>query len=317
MREVYDLIEKVAGSSANILISGESGTGKELAARLVHDLSPRAPGPFVPIHCAAIPETLLESELFGHEKGAFTGAVARKEGRLERAKGGTLFLDEVGEMPPAAQVKLLRFLQDGVIERVGGHDPIRIDARVVAATHRDLAQLAREGKFREDLLYRLDVVNVRLPPLRERREDVLLLAGAFLERTAASLPKRVTGFSPGAAAALERYAWPGNVRELHHAVERAVILCRGEVVDAGDLPEPIRAQDTGAPSAPSPLVLPFGTPMDEVERIVIKRTLEQTRGDKNLAAQILGIAARTIYRKLDRDAEGKLVDPAASDEVET
>jgi two-component system response regulator HydG len=318
-RAALETLRQVSPTPATVLLTGESGTGKELAARLVHDLSPRAARPFVPIHCAAIPETLLESELFGHEKGAFTGAVARKEGRLERAKGGTLFLDEVGEMPPAAQVKLLRFLQDGVLERVGGHEPIRVDARVVAATHRDLAQLAREGKFREDLLYRLDVVSVRLPPLRERREDVLLLAGAFLERTAASLPKRVTGFSPGAAAALEHYGWPGNVRELHHAVERAVILCRGEVVDAGDLPETIRAQGpaaAGTASTPSPLILPFGTPMDEVERIVIKRTLEQTRGDKNLTAQILGIAARTIYRKLDRDAEGRLVDPAAPDDEE-
>jgi two-component system response regulator HydG len=312
-RAALETLRQVAPTPASVLLTGESGTGKELAARLVHDLSPRAAGPFVPIHCAAIPETLLESELFGHEKGAFTGAVARKEGRVERAKGGTLFLDEVGEMPPAAQVKLLRFLQDGVIERVGGHEPIRIDARVVAATHRDLAQLAREGKFREDLLYRLDVVAVKLPPLRDRREDVLLLAGAFLERAASSLPKHVTGFTPAAAAALERYGWPGNVRELHHAVERAVILCRGEVVDTGDLPDPIRAvgSEAAGGSVPSPLVLPFGTPMEEVERLVIKRTLDQTRGDKNLAAQILGIAARTIYRKLDRDAEGRLIDPAS------
>jgi two-component system response regulator HydG len=316
-RAALDTLRRVAPTGASVLLTGESGTGKELAARLVHDLSPRAAAPFVPIHCAAIPETLLESELFGHEKGAFTGAVGRKDGRLARAQGGTVFLDEVGEMPPSAQVKLLRFLQDGVVERVGGHEPIRLDVRVVAATHRDLMQLAREGKFREDLLYRLDVVSVRLPPLRDRREDVLLLAGAFLERAAASLPKDVTGFTPAAAAALERYGWPGNVRELHHAVERAVILCRAETVDVGDLPDPIRAQagDASGPggAAPSPLVLPFGTPLEEVERLVIKRTLEQTRGDKNLAAQILGIAARTIYRKLDRDAEGRLVEPPEED----
>jgi two-component system response regulator HydG len=313
-RAVLETLRQVAPTPATVLLTGESGTGKELAARLVHDLSPRAAGPFVPIHCAAIPETLLESELFGHERGAFTGAVARKEGRLERAKGGTLFLDEVGEMSLGAQVKLLRFLQDGVLERVGGHEPLRVDARVVAATHRDLGQLVKEGQFREDLMYRLDVVAVRLPPLRERREDVLLLAAAFLQRTAEQLPKRVTGFTPSAAAALERYGWPGNVRELHHAVERAVILCRGEVADVGDLPEPIRVE-SGAPGSstgtPPPLVLPFGTPMDEVERIVIKRTLEQTRGDKSLAAQILGIAARTIYRKLDRDAGGRLREPGA------
>jgi two-component system response regulator HydG len=310
-RAVLDTLRRVAPAPATVLLTGESGTGKELAARLVHDLSPRAAAPFVPIHCAAIPESLLESELFGHEKGAFTGAIARKEGRLERARGGTVFLDEVGEMPAAAQVKLLRFLQDGVVERVGGTEPIRLDVRVVAATHRDLAALVREGKFREDLRYRLDVVSVRLPPLRERREDVALLAGAFLERAAGSLPKHVTGFAPAAAAALERYGWPGNVRELQHAVERAVILCRGEAVELADLPEPVRAAAGGAEGAgiPSPLVLPFGTPLEEVERLVIRRTLEQTRGDKNLAAQILGIAARTIYRKLDRDAEGRIVEP--------
>jgi two-component system response regulator HydG len=319
-RAVLETLRQAAPTSATVLLTGESGTGKELAARLVHDLSARAAGPFVPIHCAAIPESLLESELFGHEKGAFTGAVARREGRFERARGGTLFLDEVGEMSPAVQVKLLRFLQDGVLERIGGTEPISLDVRIVAATNKDLAAEVRAGRFREDLFYRLDVVSVRLPPLRERREDVLLLASAFLRRDAEKLPKQITGFTPAAAAALERYPWPGNVRELQHAVERAVILTRGEVVDLADLPEPIRASagaGTGdaasaspagaAPGAGGPIVIPLGTPMDEVERIVIRRTLEQTKGDKGLAAQILGIAARTIYRKLDRDGEGRLV----------
>jgi two-component system response regulator HydG len=311
-RAVLETIRQVAPTNATVLLEGESGTGKELAARLVHDLSPRATGPFVPIHCAAIPEGLLESELFGHEKGAFTGASARKEGRFERAHGGTLLLDEVGEMSLAVQVKLLRFLQDGVLERVGGNEALRLDVRIVAATNKDLAAEAKAGRFREDLYYRLDVVSVRLPALRERREDVLPLASFFMRRTAEGLPKRVAGFTPAAAAALERYPWPGNVRELQHAVERAVILTGGEAVDLGDLPEPVRAR-AEAEAGPTPaaagaaIEIPLGTPMDEVERIVIRRTLEQTRGDKNLAAQILGIAARTIYRKLDRDEAGRLM----------
>jgi two-component system response regulator HydG len=314
-RAALDTLRQAAPTSATVLLVGESGTGKELAARLVHDLSPRAAGPYVPINCAALPEGLLESELFGHEKGAFTGASARKEGRFERAHGGTLLLDEVGEMSLAVQVKLLRFLQDGVLERVGGTESLRVDVRVVAATNKDLAAEVRAGRFREDLFYRLDVVSVRLPPLRERREDVLALASFFLRRTAERLPKKVTGFTPAAAAALERHLWPGNVRELQHAVERAVILGGGETLDVPDLPEAIRgaaaspAEPGAAAGAPAGIVIPLGTPMDEVERLVIRRTLEQTRGDKNLAAQILGIAARTIYRKLDRDEAGRLVAP--------
>jgi two-component system response regulator HydG len=318
-RAVLETLRQAAPTSATVLLGGESGTGKELAARLVHDLSPRASGPFVPLNCAAIPEGLLESELFGHEKGAFTGAVARKQGRLERADRGTLFLDEIGDMPAAVQVKLLRFLQDGVLERVGGTESLRVDVRVVAATNKDLAAEVKAGRFREDLFYRLDVVSVRLPPLRERRDDVLPLASFFLRHVAGGLPKHVTGFTPPAAAALEGYAWPGNVRELQHAVERAVILTRGDVIDVGDLPDAIRAAAQPGAEAPSgaagaPIVIPPGTPMDEVERLVIRRTLEQTRGDKNLAAQILGIAARTIYRKLDRDDEGRLVSSAEPEE---
>jgi two-component system response regulator HydG len=322
-RAVLETLRQVAPTSATVLLTGESGTGKELAARLVHDLSPRAAGPFVPIHCAAIPEGLLESELFGHEKGAFTGAGARKEGRFERARGGTLFLDEVGEMSLAVQVKLLRFLQDGVLERVGGNEPIPVDVRIVAATNKDLPAEVRAGRFREDLFYRLDVVTVRLPPLRDRQEDLLLLANAFLRRVADKLPKRVRGFSPAAAAAIERYPWPGNVRELEHAVERAVILTGSDAVDVGDLPEAVRSAAAGArataspdlagAAAGAPIVIPVGTQMEEVERLVIRRTLEQTKGDKNLAAQILGIAARTIYRKLERDDDGRLVGPARDD----
>ncbi len=314
---VLDTLRQAAPTDATVLLTGESGTGKELAARLVHDLSPRAKGPFVPIHCAAIPETILESELFGYEKGAFTGAAARKEGRFERAHGGTLFLDEIGEMSPAVQVKLLRVLQDGVIDRLGGTASIRVDVRIVAATNKDLAAEVKAGRFREDLFYRLDVVSVRLPALRERREDVPLLASAFLRRSAEKNAKPVARFTPAALAALEEYAWPGNVRELLHAVERAVILTRSDAVDVGDLPEAVRAAaaERGA-SPPAPtlaggapaLVVPLGTPMEEVERLVIRETLRQTKGDKTLAAQILGIAARTIYRKLERDEDGRLVD---------
>jgi two-component system response regulator HydG len=308
-RAVLDTLRQAAPTSATVLLQGESGTGKELAARMLHDLSPRAEGPFVPINCAAIPETILESELFGYEKGAFTGAAGRKEGRFERAHGGTLFLDEVGEMSPPAQVKLLRVLQDGVVERLGGTAPVQVDVRLVAATNKDLAAEVKAGRFREDLFYRLNVVAVRMPPLRERREDVPLLAGAFLRRIADKNARTVTGFSPEALQALDAYAWPGNVRELEHAVERAVVLSRGEVVEAGDLPEVVRAAapEGGAPAAGT-VVIPVGTPMEEVERRVIRETLRHTKGDKTLAAQLLGIAARTIYRKLDRDEGGRLVE---------
>ncbi len=306
---MLETLRQVAPTNASVLLVGESGTGKELAARLLHDRSARAREPFVAVSCGAIPESLLESELFGHEKGAFTGASGRKEGRFERAHGGTLFLDEIGELTAAVQVKLLRVLQDGVIDRLGGTGPVQVDARIVTATNRDLAAEVKAGRFREDLFYRLDVVTVRLPPLRERRQDVPLLASAFLRRLAGAHGRRVTGFTPAAMGALEAAPWPGNVRELLHAVERAVILARGELVDVGDLPEGLRRGRTdGGAGAPAALTIPPGTPMEEVERLVIRETLRQTRGDKTLAAQILGIAPRTIYRKLDRDEAGRLVE---------
>jgi two-component system response regulator HydG len=310
-RAVLETLRQVAPTNAFVMLVGESGTGKELAARLIHDRSARARGPFVAVNCAAIPESLLESELFGHEKGAFTGAAGRKEGRFERAHDGTLFLDEIGELSAAVQVKLLRVLQDGVIDRLGGTEPVQVDARIVTATNRDLTAEVKAGRFREDLFYRLDVVTVRLPPLRERREDVPLLAAAFLRRLAEAHGRPVTGFTPAAMAALEAAPWPGNARELLHAVERAVILARGPLVNVGDLPEGLRPPSTSGgpgPGTPAALAIPPGTPMDEVERLVIRETLRQTRGDKTLAAQILGIAPRTIYRKLDRDGAGRLVD---------
>jgi len=312
-RAVVDALRQAAPASATVLVSGESGTGKELAARLLHELSPRASAAFVPINCSAIPESILESELFGYEKGAFTGAAGRKEGRFERAHGGTLFLDEVGEMSPGVQVKLLRVLQDGIVERLGGTQPVKVDVRIVAATNKDLSAEVKAGRFRQDLFYRLNVVAVRLPPLRERREDIPLLASAFLRRLAQKNGKSVTGFTPRAFAALECYDWPGNVRELEHAVERAVVLSRSAFVDECDLPEPVRrARAANGPGeTPGSIAIAVGTPMEEVERLVIRETLRHTRGDKTLAAQILGIAARTIYRKLDRNEEGKLVEPGA------
>jgi two-component system response regulator HydG len=307
LRATLDIIRQAAPSSATVLLLGESGTGKELFARALHEHSNRAQAPFVPINCAAIPETILESELFGYERGAFTGAVARKEGRIERAQGGTLFLDEVGELSPAVQVKLLRFLQEGEIERLGGTATVKVDSRVVAATNRDLASAVQAGKFREDLYYRLNVIQIVLPPLRERIEDIPLLADHFVARYAAKNGKQFSGITPAAMEALEAYGWPGNVRELENAIERAVVLSPGSEIDIDSLPQPLLHAARG-PRGPIPpalegrtLSIPLGTTMEEIELRVIRETLRHTKGDKNLAAQLLGIAARTIYRKLDRE----------------
>src|SRR5438045_4579716 len=309
LRATLDIIRQAAPSSATVLLLGESGTGRELFARALHEHSSRAQQPFVPINCAAIPETILESELFGYERGAFTGAVARKEGRIERAQGGTLFLDEIGELSPAVQVKLLRFLQEGEIERLGGTSTVKVDSRVVAATNRDLSAAVQAGKFREDLYYRLNVIQVVLPPLRERVEDIPLLADHFVARYAAKNGKPIRGLTRAALAALEAYPWPGNVRELEHAIERAVVLSRGAEIEVDDLPESVRAggaaRNAGVAGALEgrTLAVPLGTTMEEIELRVIRETLRQTKGDKNLAAQLLGIAARTIYRKLDREKD--------------
>jgi two-component system response regulator HydG len=309
LRATLDVIRQAAPSGATVLLLGESGTGKELFARALHEHSSRASGPFVPINCAAIPETILESELFGYERGAFTGAVQRKEGRIERAQGGTLLLDEVGELTPAVQVKLLRFLQEGEIEHLGGSGALKVDCRVVAATNVDLGARVREGKFREDLFYRLNVIQVTLPPLRDRVEDIPLLADHFVARYAAKNGKAIRGLTRAALGALEGYPWPGNVRELENAIERAVVLSRGAEIDVDDLPEGVRsggaARAAGLAGAVEgrTLTVPLGTTMEEIELRVIRETLRQTKGDKNLAAQLLGIAARTIYRKLDREKE--------------
>ena len=301
-RAFMDLLEQASPSTATVLLQGESGTGKELAARFIHEHSPRAKNAFIAVNCAALPESILEAELFGVERGAFTGAVARKEGRFERASTGTLFLDEVGEMSASAQVKLLRVLQEGELERLGGTQTIKVDVRLVAATNKDLMTEVKEGRFREDLYYRLNVVEVRIPSLASRREDISLLAEHFLRRFAAKNAKLLKGFSDEAQAVMENYAWPGNIRELEHAVERAVVLCRSDVVNIADLPEGVRKGPMGAAQQ---IVIPIGTPMEEIERRVIHETLRHTKGDKNLAARMLGIAARTIYRKLAAEDEPK------------
>jgi two-component system response regulator HydG len=309
MRRLLQEIEQVAPSEASVLLEGESGTGKGLLARRIHASSPRAAGRMVTVNCAAIPEALLESELFGYEQGAFTGARGRKEGRFDLARGGTLFLDEVTELSLGTQVKLLRVLQEGEYERVGGTRTLEADCRILSATNRDLDKTVAEGRFREDLYYRLNVIRLRVPPLSERPEDVPLLAQFFLARYASKNRKDLGGFSPEALEALQGYRWPGNVRELENVVERAVVLSRGPRVGLDSLPEQVR-QGRGAR-----MVLSFrvGTPLKEMERSMIEATLRFAHGDKNLAANLLGITARTIYR---REAEWARDDLADSPEAE-
>jgi two-component system, NtrC family, response regulator HydG len=301
MLEVVRLVKQVAPASATVLVQGESGTGKELVARALHRLSPRRDRPFVRVNCAALPDTLLESELFGHEKGAFTGAVGRRHGRFEVADGGTLLLDEVGDLSPLAQAKVLRVIQEGEFEPIGASRTLKVDVRLVAATNQDLAGLVAAKRFREDLYYRLRVITVTVPPLRERRDDVPLLARHFLQRYAAKNQRTLEGFTEAALARLVDDQWPGNVRELEHTVERAAILCRGPLVDVADLPD--ADAGAGAGSTARVVPIPIGMPLDEVEQRLIDETLRQTKGDKELAAKLLGIASRTIYRKLRERAE--------------
>ena len=304
IRRTLEVVQQAAASTATVLLLGESGTGKELLARQVHDLSPRAGRPFVPVNCAAIPEGILEAELFGYEKGAFTGATQRRDGRFGQADGGTLFLDEIGEIAPSVQVKLLRVLQEGELERLGGKSQ-KIDIRLVAATNKDLRRAVSEGRFREDLYYRLNVIAVTVPPLRARKEDVPLLVDHFLGRFRDKNQKQVTGTTRAAMDALIAHDWPGNVRELENAVERAVVLTKSTVIDIDDLPREILGHSGPLVGSSTGRTLSFeiGTPLEEIELRVIHETLKHTRGDKRLAAQLLGIATRTIYRKLDRDGE--------------
>ncbi|HEV8475244.1 MAG TPA: sigma-54 dependent transcriptional regulator [Methylomirabilota bacterium] len=289
MQDVMHVIERVAPTDSTVLILGESGTGKELVARAIHERSARAARPFVPIHCGALPRDVLESELFGHEKGAFTGAVNAKPGLIDLADGGTLLLDEIGEMEPDSQVKLLRALETGMFFRVGGTRPRTVDVRIVAATNRDLGEAMRAGEFRQDLYYRINTITVALPPLRERPEDVTLLAHHFVEANAAYGVKRL---SPAALAALEAYAWPGNVRELLHAIERAVILSRGDEIEPGDLPpEVLGAPAPAAPASP-------GGSLESMERQHIVATLRQVGGHRGKGAALLAIDPKTLYRKI-------------------
>ena len=299
VKRVYQFIARVAPADTTVLVRGESGTGKELAARALHQNSPRRERPFVAINCAALTETLLESELFGHERGAFTGALAQKKGKLEVADGGTLFLDEVGEMPATMQAKLLRVLQEREFERVGGTRTIRVDVRVVAATNRDLEEAVKAGAFRQDLYYRLNVVSFELPPLRERREDIPLLASYFVSKYAAKFKRRVTGLSPEARACLVAYDWPGNVRELENAVERSVVLGSTERVLPEDLPETVLdaapgADAPGRDAAPPPAR--YHDALREAKRQLILRALEQSSGSFTEAAHLLGVHPNYLHR---------------------
>jgi two-component system response regulator HydG len=292
MQKVYRMAKQVASSRATVLITGESGTGKGELARAVHELGPRQKQPFVSLHCAALAETLLESELFGHEKGSFTGADKRRIGRIEQANNGTLFLDEVGEIPPLTQVKLLRVLQERTLERVGGNDAVTVDVRVIAATNRDLAQDVRDGRFREDLYYRLNVVQIEMPPLRLRAGDVLVLAHHFLRKFAQENRKRIDGFSDKARATIAAHRWPGNVRALENAIERAVVLCEGSSIEDTDLPF-----DAAAEEAHGSVKIP-GATMAEIERYAILTALEACGGSTTKAADLLDISVRTIQYRL-------------------
>jgi two-component system response regulator HydG len=300
IRDLLALITRVAASDSPVLVHGESGTGKELVARTIHERSGRRAGPFVAVNCAALPETLLESELFGYEKGAFTGAAGRKEGRFELASGGTLFLDEVADLSLVTQPKILRVLQEGEFERLGGTRTLQVDVRIVAATNQDLADMVKEKRFREDLYYRLNVITIRVPPLRERHEDIRLLAQYYVRVYGAKNGRTLEGFTAEAIDRLESYAWPGNVRELENLVERSVILARKDRIDAEDLPEEIM----GVKRPPRDAILELvGTPLEEVEQRLLDETLRITGGNKTQAAKLLGIDVRTVARKLERREE--------------
>jgi DNA-binding NtrC family response regulator len=297
MQEVFDTIRQVADTRTTVLIEGESGTGKELVAHAIHRLSGRARGPYVAVHCAALSSTLLESELFGHEKGAFTGATERRRGRFEMADGGSLFLDEIGEIDASTQVKILRVLEERTFERVGGHETVETDTRLIAATNRNLKEMVGRGDFREDLFYRLFVVVIRIPPLRDRREDIPALIQHFLQKTAAENGRTIEAITPDAMQALTAYRWPGNVRELRNAVERMVVLTRGPRITLRDVPadlrEPATTMTPGIPVAGGPLS------MEAAEKDLIIRALKATGGNRSRAAEHLGISRRTLHRKLN------------------
>jgi two-component system response regulator HydG len=300
MRRVLEYVRKVAATDATALVLGESGTGKELVARAIHDASPRREKPFVSVSCAAIPEGLLESELFGHEKGAFTGAVRRKLGRFELAHEGTLFLDEVGELPTSVQVKLLRVLQERRFERVGGEETVEVDVRLVSATNRDLAAAVKEGRFREDLYYRLDVVAIRIPALRERPGDVEELARHFLARAAPRIGRNVKGFTPEALDVLRRHRWPGNVRELENVVEQALVFAEGDLVTPAELPDALRRAPPPEPLPVPPADRSLTEVLEDLERQLILAAYERAKGVKAETARLLGIKPSALYYKLEK-----------------
>ncbi len=298
MQEVYQLVDRAAPTTAPVLISGESGTGKELIARSLHALSPRNNGPFVAVNCSAIPETLLESEIFGHERGAFTGALERRLGCFELAHGGTLFLDEIAEMSPATQAKFLRILQDGVVRRLGGKIELAVDARVLAATNRDPIQAIKDGTLREDLYYRLNVFNLALPPLRERREDIVPLVEAFLEEFNRKYAKQIRGVDSVVERILLSHPWPGNVRELRNTIERALIVCDADVIASQHLPPGLTYATVGTET--DAVTLHVGVTVEEAERALILKTLASVGNNKARAAGILGISIKTLHNKLNR-----------------
>ncbi len=298
MKRILNIVKQIAPTNATVLITGESGTGKELIARAIHNNSPRRNSPFVALNSAAIPEGLLESELFGHERGAFTGALYTRKGKFERAHCGTLFLDEVGDMPLSAQAKLLRVVEDGEIIRVGSNEPISVDVRIIAATNQNLVELKRDKKFREDLYFRLNVVCLNLPPLRERQEDILLLTDAFVKEYSRLYGKRISSLTPEAKKKFQQYSWPGNIRELKNCIESMVVLAHGDVLDVEDIPSHILLLN-GEEKAQEQKSL-VGMSLAEMERKLIENTLASVKGNRGASAKLLGIGERTLYRKLDR-----------------
>jgi two-component system response regulator HydG len=302
MRDIFESIRKVAETNSSVLIYGESGTGKELIARAIHRHSPRAAGPFVKVNCSALPEGLLESELFGHEKGAFTGAIKERKGRFELAHGGTLFLDEISDIPPSVQVKLLRVLQEKEIERVGGEKTIHVDVRIISATNRDLGPLVDKSQFGEDLYYRLHIIPITVPPLRQRKEDIAPLVHHFIETVASEIGKPIRGISDDAMEMLHRYDWPGNIRELENMIERAIVLCDGDALGTEEFPLDRRT----VPRDPESLIPPpLGTislddALARLERSMIERALEEARGVKTRTAELLGIKTSALYYKLEK-----------------
>jgi two-component system, NtrC family, response regulator HydG len=294
---IMELVVKIAPTRSTVLLTGESGTGKEIIAEALHFASTREDQPLIKVNCGALSESLLESELFGHEKGAFTGAFQQRLGRFESADKGTIFLDEIGEMSPGMQVKLLRVLQDGVLERVGSSRSIRVDVRILAATNRNLEEEVEAGRFRRDLFYRLNVISIEIPPLRARLEDIPLLANYFMNKYGLLNNKKIQGFSPSVQRVLTGYPWPGNVRELENVIERAVSLCQTATIEPTDLPPRIVAS---LPEAVEQVTIPIGCSLEEVERVVIEKTLDKTKGDKKLAARMLGISLSSLYTRITR-----------------